>query len=62
MISIPALQMFAFSGKIIHVDPWTKLADYSQLSKTDLILLLHERRDYLDKAALDILHIDRHWS
>jgi L-ascorbate metabolism protein UlaG (beta-lactamase superfamily) len=47
--------MFAFDGKIIHVDPWTKLADYSQMPKADLILLTHEHRDHLDKAALDIL-------
>jgi L-ascorbate metabolism protein UlaG (beta-lactamase superfamily) len=51
--------MFAFSGKIIHVDPWTKLADYSQLPKADLILLTHEHRDHLDIAALDILRTDK---
>ena len=29
--------MLAFNGKIIHVDPFSKLADYSQLPKADLI-------------------------
>ncbi|MBW1836736.1 MAG: MBL fold metallo-hydrolase [Deltaproteobacteria bacterium] len=51
--------MLAFGGKIIHVDPWTKLADYSQMPKADLILLTHEHRDHLDKAALDILRTEK---
>ncbi|MBW2539637.1 MAG: MBL fold metallo-hydrolase [Deltaproteobacteria bacterium] len=51
--------MLAFDGKIIHVDPWTKLADYSRMPKADLILLTHEHRDHLDKAALDILRTEK---
>jgi L-ascorbate metabolism protein UlaG (beta-lactamase superfamily) len=45
--------MFKYNGKIIHIDPWTKLADYSQLPKADIILLTHHHRDHLDPKALD---------
>lgn len=44
--------MFDFNGKIIHVDPWTKLTDYSKLPKADLILVTHEHGDHLDTAAI----------
>ncbi len=51
--------MFAFGGKIIHVDPFSRLADYSKLPQADLILLTHEHRDHLDLKALDRLRTDR---
>lgn len=44
--------MFDFNGKIIHVDPWTKLADYSKLPKADLILVTHQHGDHLDTTAI----------
>ena len=44
--------MFEFAGKIIHVDPWTRLADYSQLPDPDIILITHEHSDHLDIKAL----------
>lgn len=50
--------MFTFGGKIIHVDPWGRLADYSQLPKADLILLTHEHRDHLDVKALALIRTD----
>ena len=40
--------MFNFGGKVIHVDPWSRLADYSKMPKADFILLTHEHRDHLD--------------
>lgn len=40
-------------GRIIHIDPWTQLADYSRLPKADLILITHEHRDHLDALAID---------
>ncbi len=47
--------MFAYDGKIIHVDPWSKLADYSKMPKADLILITHEHKDHLDVVAIDQL-------
>lgn len=51
--------MFTFSGKIIHVDPWTRAADYSKMPKADIILLTHEHRDHLDLKALDLIRTEK---
>ena len=45
--------MFRHGGKVIHVDPWTELADYGKLPKADLILVTHEHRDHLDLKAIE---------
>ena len=50
--------MFAFNDKIIHVDPWGRLANYSKLPKADLILLTHHHGDHLDPAALAQIRAD----
>lgn len=51
--------MFVFDGKVIHVDPWTKLADYSKMPKADVILITHEHRDHLDLKALETLRTEK---
>jgi L-ascorbate metabolism protein UlaG (beta-lactamase superfamily) len=44
--------MFQAGNTVIHVDPWSNLADYSVLPKADIILVTHEHRDHLDPAAI----------
>lgn len=51
--------MFTFGGKIIHVDPFSRLTDYSKLPQADMILVTHEHRDHLDLKALDYLRADK---
>jgi len=51
--------MFTFGGKIIHVDPFSQLADYTKLRKADIILLTHEHRDHLDLKALNPVRTEK---
>lgn len=51
--------MFAFDGKIIHIDPVGSEADYSKLPQADLILVTHEHKDHLDPAAIRQLHKEK---
>ncbi len=44
--------MFTFQGKVIHVDPYSKLADYTTLPKADLLLITHAHADHLDPEAM----------
>ena len=44
--------MFMFGEKVIHIDPFSRVADYSTLPKADLILITHEHRDHFDSEAL----------
>ena len=45
--------MFDFAGKIIQVDPFSKVADYTALPKADIILITHDHYDHLDLPALN---------
>ncbi|UCF82104.1 MAG: MBL fold metallo-hydrolase [Desulfobacteraceae bacterium] len=51
--------MFTFGGKVIHIDPWSRLADYSKMPKADIILLTHEHRDHLDLKALEPIRTEK---
>lgn len=44
---------FTFNGMTFYVDPYGKVADYSQLPKADVILLTHEHHDHLDLHAIE---------
>ena len=47
--------MFDFGGKVIHIDPWSRLADYSKLPKADLILVTHDHPDHFDAGVIKSL-------
>jgi L-ascorbate metabolism protein UlaG (beta-lactamase superfamily) len=47
--------IMSWSGKIIHVDPVSEEADYTQLPKADLILITHEHYDHLDLKAVSLI-------
>lgn len=51
--------VFNFGGKVIHVDPFSSLADYNLVPKADLILLTHEHKDHLDLKALNTVRTER---
>jgi L-ascorbate metabolism protein UlaG (beta-lactamase superfamily) len=51
--------MFGFKGKIIHVDPFGGMADYSKLPKADMVLLTHHHRDHLDPKALESIRTQK---
>ncbi len=44
--------MFEFDGKVIHIDPTMREADYAELPDADLILVTHQHGDHLDMAAI----------
>ena len=50
--------MFKFNGKIIHIDPFSKLTDYGKLPKADAIFITHQHGDHLDPAALQQIRTD----
>jgi L-ascorbate metabolism protein UlaG (beta-lactamase superfamily) len=47
--------MFAFNGKVIHVDPVSRETDYAKMPKADLVLITHEHGDHLDTKAIQIV-------
>ncbi len=50
--------MFSFNGMIIHVDPVSREADYTDMPKADLILITHEHGDHLDPKVIKMLRKD----
>jgi L-ascorbate metabolism protein UlaG (beta-lactamase superfamily) len=51
--------ILAFRGKILHVDPFGRLADYSKLPKADIVLLTHDHSDHLDPVALEKVRTEK---
>jgi Predicted Zn-dependent hydrolases of the beta-lactamase fold len=49
--------MFEYDNRVIHVDPYSNVADYTKLPKADLIILTHEHADHLDMKAIDAIKI-----
>jgi L-ascorbate metabolism protein UlaG (beta-lactamase superfamily) len=50
--------MIVYQGKVVHVDPFSELTDYSVLPKADLILITHEHGDHLDLKAIQAIKKD----
>jgi L-ascorbate metabolism protein UlaG (beta-lactamase superfamily) len=50
---------FAFAGKEFYVDPFSRLADYTQLPKADVILITHDHADHFDPQAIAAVRKDR---
>jgi L-ascorbate metabolism protein UlaG (beta-lactamase superfamily) len=44
--------MLDFDGLVIHVDPFSRVADYSKLPDAGVVLITHEHGDHLDLTAL----------
>jgi L-ascorbate metabolism protein UlaG (beta-lactamase superfamily) len=46
---------FTYAGKVIHVDPVGREADYKDLPAADIILITHAHSDHLDKKAIQTI-------
>ena len=51
--------MFTFGGKIIHLDPVSREADYTKMPQADLILITHEHGDHLDPKAIKVIRKEK---
>lgn len=46
---------FEIDDKVIHVDPFGQMGDYTSMPKADLILITHEHGDHLDAGAIELI-------
>jgi L-ascorbate metabolism protein UlaG (beta-lactamase superfamily) len=48
--------MMQWNDRVIHIDPVSREADYTQLPDADLILVTHQHGDHLDAKAIAEIH------
>ena len=46
---------FEFNKLLIYIDPFSKLANYSNFPKADLILVTHNHPDHIDSVAIEAI-------
>ena len=51
--------VITYANKVIHIDPVSMYADYTELPKADLILVTHEHGDHLDSKAIQAVTTTR---
>jgi len=44
--------IMSYNDNVIHVDPFSKMADYAKMHKADIIIITHEHSDHLDLQAV----------
>jgi L-ascorbate metabolism protein UlaG (beta-lactamase superfamily) len=47
--------LFDYQQRVIYVDPFGQLADFSLLPKADLIFITHQHQDHFDSVAIEKL-------
>ncbi|ABK19589.1 MBL fold metallo-hydrolase [Syntrophobacter fumaroxidans] len=50
---------FQFADKVIYVDPYSEVAEYSKLPKADIVFITHEHKDHFDPKALGHIVTDK---
>ncbi|MGE5356998.1 MAG: MBL fold metallo-hydrolase [Deltaproteobacteria bacterium] len=53
--------LFEWNNKFIHIDPYSKVADYDKMPKADMILITHDHQDHLDETAISKILKDDTW-
>lgn len=49
---------FEYNDKVIHVDPYSDVADYSAQPKADWVWITHDHPDHYDPAALEAVQTE----
>ncbi|MBN1473953.1 MAG: MBL fold metallo-hydrolase [Syntrophaceae bacterium] len=51
--------MMSYKGKVVHIDPFSKVADYKKMPKADLIIITHGHMDHLDLESINNIKTTR---